>query len=54
MKHSKPVRLEYRIPIHRDTVSNCAEAVRLETAPTGGASVYLFLAFTINCVMTLA
>ena len=29
------------------TVSNCAYAVRLETAPTGGESVYLFLEFTI-------
>ena len=25
-----------------DTVSNCADAVRLQTAPTGGESVYLF------------
>ena len=25
------------------TVSNCADAVRLETAPTGGEGVYLFL-----------
>ena len=24
-----------RIPIHRDTVYNCADAVRLKTAPTG-------------------
>jgi hypothetical protein len=30
------------------TVSNSAYAVRLETAPTGGESVYLFLEFTIN------
>ena len=30
------------------TVSNCADAVRLETAPTGDESVYLFLEFTIN------
>ena len=31
------------------TVSNSADAVRLETAPTGeGESVYLFLEFTIN------
>ena len=30
------------------TVSNCAYAVPLETAPTGGESVYLFLEFTIN------
>ena len=29
------------------TVSNCADAVRLETAPTGGESVYLFFDFTI-------
>ena len=29
------------------TVSNCADAVRLETAPTGDESVYLFLEFTI-------
>ena len=30
------------------TVSNCADAVRLETAPTGGGeSVHLFLEFTI-------
>ena len=29
------------------TVSNSADAVRLETAPTGGESVYLFLEFTI-------
>ena len=29
------------------TVSNCADAVRLETAPTGVESVYLFLEFTI-------
>ena len=29
------------------TVSNCAHAVRVETAPTGGESVYLFLEFTI-------
>ena len=30
------------------TVSNCAYAVRLETEPTGGESVYLFLKFTIT------
>ena len=30
------------------TVGNSAYAVRLETAPTGGESVYLFLEFTIN------
>ena len=30
------------------TVSNCADAVRLETAPTGGESVYLFLDFTME------
>ena len=37
------------LPFYRlvGTVSNCAYAVRLETAPTGGASVYLFLEFTI-------
>ena len=38
------------IPINRDlvgTVSNCAYAVRLETAPTGDESVYLFFDFTI-------
>ena len=29
------------------TVSNCADAVRFVTAPTGGESVYLFLEFTI-------
>ena len=29
------------------TVSNSAYAVRLETAPTVGESVYLFLEFTI-------
>ena len=29
------------------TVSNSVDAVRLETAPTGGESVYLFLEFTI-------
>ena len=29
------------------TVSNSADVVRLETAPTGGESVYLFLEFTI-------
>ena len=29
------------------TVSNSADAVRLETAPTGWAQVYLFLEFTI-------
>ena len=28
-------------------VSNCADAVRLETAPTGGESAYLFLEFTM-------
>ena len=37
------------LPFYRlvGTVSNCAYAVRLETAPTGGESVYLFLEFTI-------
>ena len=30
------------------TVSNSADAVRLETAPTGIESVYLFLEFTIT------
>ena len=30
------------------TVSSSAYAVRLETAPTGGESVYLFLDFTIK------
>ena len=29
------------------TVSNCADALRFETAPTGVESVYLFLEFTI-------
>ena len=38
------------VPFYRlvGTVSNSADAVRLETAPTGGESVYLFLEFTIN------
>ena len=37
------------VPFYRlvGTVSNSADAVRLETAPTGGESVYLFLEFTI-------
>ena len=35
------------------TVSNCADAVRLETEPTGGESVYLFLQFTITNEMRL-
>ena len=42
------------------TVSNSADAVRLETAPTGGESVYLFLDFTIiapnlcaNCIISV-
>ena len=30
------------------TVSNSADAVRLETAPTGGESDHLFLEFTIG------
>ena len=34
------------------TVSNCADAVRLKTAPTGGERVYLFLEFTINYHLT--
>ena len=54
MRHSKPVRLGYRIyrspawpvlfPTSRlvGTISNSADAVRLETAPTGGESVHLF------------
>ena len=50
MRHSKPVRLENRTycsPVWVGTVPNCADAVRLETVPTGGESVYLFLEFTI-------
>ena len=48
MKHSKP-----HLPFSRlvGGVFNCADAVRLETAPTGGESVYLFLEFTIICVL---
>ena len=45
------------VPFYRlvGTVSNCAYAVRLETAPTGGGeSVYLFLEFTIiDCGIAL-
>ena len=58
MRHSKPVRCLIREngktgkPENETrlvgTVSNSADAVRLETAPTGGESVYLFLEFTIN------
>ena len=51
MKHSKPVRLGNRpLPFSRlvGTVFNSADAVRLETAPTGGESVYLFLEFTVS------
>ena len=46
MKHSK---LVPQLPFCRlvGNVSNCAYAVRLETAPTGGESVYLCLDFTI-------
>ncbi len=47
MRHSKPVRLGDRIPINRVTVSNSDDVVRLQTAPTGGEDVYLFLEFTI-------
>ena len=39
MRHAKPVRLgnrTYRSTRLVGTVSNCAYAVRLETAPTGG------------------
>ena len=61
MKHSKPVRLESRyigtgphLPFSRlvGAVSNCADAVRGEIAPIGGASVYLFLEFTITVGVT--
>ena len=68
MKHSKPhlpfsSSRSHGIPINRDlvgTVCNCADAVRLKTAPTvpdksgskpRGKSVYLFLEFTIICVL---
>ena len=42
------VRIAY-LPFSRlvGTVSNSADAVRLETAPTEGESVYLFLEVTI-------
>ena len=38
-----------KLPSYRlvGTVSNCAYSVRWETEPTGGASVYSFLEFTI-------
>ena len=32
------------------TVSNSADVVRLETAPTGGESIHLFLEFNVNRV----
>ncbi len=58
MGHSKPVRCLIREngktgkPENETrlvgTVSNSADAVRLETAPTGGESVFLFLEFTIT------
>ena len=47
MRHSKPGRLGKRNYRLVGTVFNCAYAVRLETAPTGGESVYLFLESTI-------
>ena len=44
MRHAKPVRLgnrTYRSPRLVGTVSNSADAVRLETAPTGAkVSIY--------------
>ena len=38
-----------KLPVYRlvGAVSNCAYSVRLETAPTGGDSVYLFFVFII-------
>ena len=36
-----------RISIYREMLDESAP-VRLQTAPTGGESVYLFLEFTIN------
>ena len=62
MRHAKPVRCLIREngktgkPENETrlvgTVSNSADAVRLETAPTGGESVYLFLEFTIGSSFT--
>ena len=47
MRHSKPVRLGNRPCRLVGSVFNCADAVRLETAPTGGENVHLFLVFII-------
>ena len=60
MRHAKSVRLGNRLPIHRDTVSNSADAVRFLTAPTPiyrdrnrGAKVSIyFVEFTINAART--
>ena len=42
------VRIPYLLFSHLvGTVFSCADAVRLQTAPTGGESVHLFLEFTI-------
>ena len=44
-----------KLPFYRlvGAVSNCAYAVRLQTAPTGGESIYLFLESAINRQLAL-
>ena len=49
MRHSKPVRLGYRTYRLVRTVSNCAYAVRLETAPTGGRKCLFIFRIHYKC-----
>ena len=55
MRHAKPGVRKTKLPFYHlvGAVSNCAYAVRLKTAPTGGESVYFLLESTIKTLIAL-